>query len=314
MLQGIFNIVFLVSLLSATLRLAVPILFASLGQIYTQKAGILNLNVEGTMVISAMFAFTVAYFSGNLWLAFLAAIFVGVLWSGIMAWLSNTMNANQVIAGIGLNILAAGVASYLYRVFFGVRSLPPQIEPFPVIKIPLLAEIPVIGPILFQNNILVFIALLLVPFTWFMMEKTTFGLRIKLVGEHPQAADSKGIRVRLIRDIAVLIGGAYAGAAGAYMSIAYMNLFTDNLIHGQGFMAVAVVIFAKFRPIWALLGSLLFGLANAFQMRMQAMGMPIPNQIMLMLPYIVTIFALISTSKKAQMPSAYTKPYNRMER
>lgn len=310
----IFNLSFLVSLLSATIRQAVPILFAALGQIFTQKSGVLNLGVEGTLVISSMVAFTVAFFSGSLWVAFLAAIIVGTLWSLIMAWLCNTMNANQVIAGLGLNVLGAGVASYVYRIIFGVRSLPPQINPFPPVDIPWLSEIPILGPVLFRNNVLVYLCFLMIPFAWFLMERTTYGLRIKMVGEHPRAADARGIRVHLIRYSAVLIGGAFAGAAGAYMSTAYMSLFTDNLIRGQGFMAVAVVIFAKFRPGGALLGALVFGLANALQMRLQAMGVAIPNQIMLMLPYVVTIFALVSTSRKAQMPSAYTKPYVRMER
>ena len=310
----IFNLSFLVSLLSATIRQAVPILFAALGQIFTQKSGVLNLGVEGTLVVSSMVAFTVAFFSGSLWVAFLAAIIVGTLWSLIMAWLCNTMNANQVIAGLGLNILGAGVASYVYRIIFGVRSLPPQINPFPPVNIPWLSEIPILGPVLFRNNVLVYLCFLMIPFAWFLMERTTYGLRVKMVGEHPRAADARGIRVHLIRYSAVLIGGAFAGAAGAYMSTAYMSLFTYNPIRGQGFMAVAVVIFAKFRPGGALLGALVFGLANALQMRLQAMGVAIPNQIMLMLPYVVTIFALVSTSRKAQMPSAYTKPYVRMER
>ena len=312
MWNEIFSVTFLTSLLAATIRLATPILYAALGQIFTQKAGILNLGVEGTMIVSAMTAFTVAYFSNSLWLGFLAAILVGVLWSLIMAWLSNTMNAVQVIAGIGLNILGAGLASYVYRVIFGVRSLPPQIDPFPAVDIPLLSKIPVIGSILFSNNMPTYI-LFAHPVSWFVMERTTFGLRVKMVGEHPRVRCER-IRVSLIRYMAVLIGGACAGAAGAYMSTAYMNLFTDNLIQGQGFMAVSVVIFSKFRPGGALLGSLVFGFSNALQMRLQAVGAGIPNQILLMLPYVVTIFALISTSRKAKMPSAYTKPYVRMER
>lgn len=196
----IFNLSFLVSLLSATIRQAVPILFAALGQIFTQKSGVLNLGVEGTLVISSMVAFTVAFFSGSLWVAFLAAIIVGTLWSLIMAWLCNTMNANQVIAGLGLNVLGAGVASYVYRIIFGVRSLPPQINPFPPVDIPWLSEIPILGPVLFRNNVLVYLCFLMIPFAWFLMERTTYGLRIKMVGEHPRAADARGIRVHLIRD------------------------------------------------------------------------------------------------------------------
>ena len=231
-----------------------------------------------------------------------------------MAWLSITVRANQVIAGIGLNILGAGLAAYIYRVIFGIRSLPAQIDSFKQLNIPLLSDLPVIGPIFFQNNILVYIAFLLVPLTWFVLEKTTFGLKIKAVGEHPRAADSKGISVYRIRYSAVLIGGAYAGMGGAFMTIAYLNSFTESVIGGRGFIAVAVVIFARFMPGRAMWGALLFGLASALQLRLQALGVAIPSQLLLMLPYVATIIALIFASKKVEFPSAYTLPYSRLER
>lgn len=314
MLSSIFSVGFLVSLLSSTIRLATPILLPALGQIYTQRAGILNLGVEGTMTIGAVCGFITCFYSGSLWLGMLAGAMAGMVWSLLMALLSITLRANQVIAGTGLNILGMGIAAYLYRVVFGVRSLPPQVDPFPALHIPLLSDIPIIGPIFFDHNVIVFLAFLMVVFTWFMLEKTTYGLKIKVVGEHPRAADSKGISVAKVRYSAVMVGGLYAGFGGAFMSLAYMNLFTDNIISGRGFIAVSVVIFAHFKPVRAMWGALLFGLSSALQLRLQALGINVANQFMLMLPYVMTILALVVSSKNAQFPSAYTKPYSRMER
>ena len=314
MLSEILNVSFFVSLFAGTIRLATPILLPALGQLYTQRAGILNPGVEGTMLMGSISGFAVACATNNLWLGLAAGILGGMLYSLVMAWLSVTMRANQVIAGIGMNILASGLAAYIYRLIFGIRALPAKITSFQAIDIPGLSDIPVIGTIFFQHNILVYFAFALVPITWFILEKTTFGLKIKAVGEHPRAADSKGISVGGIRYAAVLIGGAYAGAGGAFMTIAYLNTFTESVIGGFGYIAVSVVIFARFMPGKAMWGAMLFGLTSALQLRLQAQGIGIPSQLLLMLPYIMTIIALIFASKKAEFPSAYTVPYSRMER
>ena len=314
MLSDILNVSFFVSLFAGTIRLATPILLPALGQLYTQRAGILNLGVEGTMLMGAISAFSVACATNNLWIGLVAGILGGMLYSLVMAWLSISMRANQVIAGIGMNILASGLAAYIYRVIFGIRALPAKITSFQAINIEGLSDIPVIGTIFFQHNILVYFAFALVPITWFILERTTFGLKIKAVGEHPRAADSKGISVGGIRYAAVLIGGAYAGAGGAFMTIAYLNTFTESVIGGFGYIAVSVVIFARFMPGKAMWGAMLFGLTSALQLRLQAQGIGIPSQLLLMLPYIMTIIALIFASKKAEFPSAYTIPYSRMER
>jgi simple sugar transport system permease protein len=314
MLHNVFTVGFLVSLLSSTIRLATPILLPALGQIYTQRSGILNLGVEGTMIVGALTGFIVCFFSGSLVLGMLAGILAGMIWSLLMAWLSVNMRANQVIAGAGLNILGAGFAAYVYRLVFGVRSLPPQVNPFPSLSLPLLGDIPVLGPIFFRHNILVYLTFLLVPLTWFILEKTTYGLKIKLVGEHPHAADSKGINVARIRYSAVLAGGLYAGAGGAFMSLGYMNLFTGGMIAGRGFLAVSVVIFVGFKCAPAMWGALVFGISSALQMRLQALGINVANQFMLMLPYAMTIVALILFSRKAMFPAAYARPFSRLER
>lgn len=314
MLSNIFTVSFMVSLLASTVRLATPILLPSLGQIYTQRAGILNLGVEGTMTIGAVAGFGTAFYTGNLWLGMLAGMFFGMVYGLLMAVLSVTLRANQVIAGTALNILGAGLAVYFYRVIFGIQSLPPQVDPFQTVYIPVLSKIPVIGVIFFQHNIIVYLSFLMVIVTWFILEKTTFGLKIRAVGENPKAADSKGISVSKYRYAAVLIGSLYAGAAGAFMSIGYLNIFTESIIGGRGFIAVAVVIFARFLPIRAMWGALLFGIASALQLRLQALGIDVANQLMLMLPYAMTIIALVFASKKADFPSAYAIPYSRKER
>ena len=314
MLSDIFTLSFLVSLIASTIRLATPILIPALGQLYTQRAGVLNLSVESTMTVSAVAGFAAAYFSGNLWLGALCGVVTGVVWSAIMAWLSVSLRANQVIAGIGLNILGAGVAVFAYRVIFGVLTLPPTVETFPSLNIPGLSDLPVVGPILFQHNALVYIGFALIPITWFILEKTTFGLKIRAVGEHPRAADSKGVSVSGIRYAAVIIGGAYAGLGGAFMTTAYLNCFTEGIIGGRGYIAVSVVIFARFLPKRAMWGALLFGFASGLKLRLQALGVNIPSQLLLMLPYIMTIIALIFASKRAEMPGAYAQPYSRLER
>ena len=314
MASSIFSLSFFVSLIASTIRLATPILIPALGQIYTQRAGILNLGVEGTMLMGSIAAFSTAAATGSLWLGILAGIMAGILFRLIFAWLTITVRANQVISGIGLNILASGLAAFIYRVIFGIRALPAQVESFKPINFGSLSQMPVLGPILFQHNWLVYFAFLIVPLSWFIMEKTTYGLKIKAVGENPRAADSKGISVAKIRYSAVLLGGAYAGLGGAFMTIAYLNQFTESVIGGRGYIAVSVVIFARFLPSRSALGALIFGFFTALQLRMQALGVNIPSQLLLALPYAATIVALIFASKNAAMPSAYTVPYSRMER
>ncbi len=314
MLNNILTAGFFISVLAATIRLATPILLGALGGIYSQRAGILNLGMEGTMCIGAVIAFIVAFFSHSLILGVLAAMICGMIFTLIMAWLSVTMKSNQVIAGTALTILGTGFAAFLYRTVFGVLSLPPQITSFGELHIPILSSIPIIGPIFFQHNVLVYLAYFLIIITWIVLEKTIFGLNIKVVGEHPRAADSKGINVAKIRYASLMIEGLYGGLAGAFMTTAYLNSFLDTMISGRGFIAVAVVVFARWQPVKAMWGALIFGFASALQIRLQAIGTNIPNQFLLMLPYILTVIALISVSKNAQFPSAYTKPYSRMER
>ncbi len=302
---------FIISLLSGTLRTSTPILLAALGQVYTQKSGILDLSVEGTMIVSCLAAFAAAFFSQSLLIGLLAAVLTGILYSSLMAFLCITVRANQVIAGTALTMLGTGLASFMYRVIFGIRELPPIIQSFKPIHFGPLGNIPVIGPILFSHNITIYLALILVFVTWFVMNRTVFGLQVHAVGEYPRAADSKGIRVRTIRYASVMLGGLYSGLAGASMSLGFMNTYTDHMIAGRGFIAIAVVVFARWHPVKALGAALLFGGANTLQMRMQSIGMDIPNQLLQALPYILTVVVLLGVSKHVNFPSAFGTPYSR---
>ena len=314
MQSDVLTVGFLISLLAGAIRLSIPILLPALGEIFTQRSGILNLGLEGIMLMGALGAFAGTFFTNSLWMGLLCALLVSILFSLIMAFLSITVKANQVIAGTALTILGTGLSAFLYRAIFGIRALPPQIQSFQPLRFPFLTEIPVLGPILFNHNILVYLTLALVIITAVVLEKTTFGLKVRAVGENPKAADSKGINVSLVRYVSVAIGGAYAGLGGAFLSIGFMNSFLDGMVAGRGFIAVAVVIFSRWNPYRALAAALLFGGADALQMRLQAIGVPIPHQFLLALPYVLTILVLISVSKKAEFPAAYTLPYTRAER
>lgn len=314
MLEMLLSADSITSLLASTVRMLTPILLAALGEIYTQRSGILNLGTEGTMLMGALGGFLGVYFTGSLFGGVVLAIIFGMIFGSIMGFLSITMKANQVIAGTAMTILGTGLAAFIFRTIFGIQKLPPQVKSFQPMDIPFLSSIPILGKGLFSHNALVYIAIILVFVTWIVLEKTTLGLKIKAVGEHPRAADSKGISVAGIRYTSIIIGGAYQGLAGAFLSIGFMNTYTDSLISGRGFIAIAVVIFSRWNPFIAFGGAAIFGFASSLQMRLQAMGSSIPNQFLLMLPYLLTIIALISVSKKAEFPSAYTVPYSRMER
>lgn len=294
--------------------MSMPILLPALGEIFTQRSGILNLGLEGIMLMGALAGFAGTFFTQNLWVGLLAAVITGILFSLIMGFLSITVKANQVIAGTAITILGTGLSTFLFREMFGIQKLPPQIESFAPLEIPLLSDIPFLGPVLFNHNAMIYLTLILVVFTAFVLEKTRFGLQVRAVGENPRAADSKGINVALVRYLCVMIGGAFAGLGGAFLSIGFMNTFIDGMVAGRGFIAVAVVIFARWNPYRALGAALLFGGASALQMRLQAIGVPIPHQFLLALPYALTILVLLSVSKKAEFPAAYTLPYSRSER
>ena len=309
-MTDVFSMGVLAGILTSMIRLATPFLYAAIGETFAQTSGVVNLGVDGIMLISAYGAFFVALHTGNLWLALLVAMVIGLLMGLLMSFISVTLKAEQGISGIGLYMLGLGLSSLLFKITIGTVK---TIDGFQPLKIPVLGDIPVLGPILFHNSIPVYGAFLLVPLAWWVLEKTTLGLNIKSVGQNPAAADSLGISVDGIRYFSVCLGSVLAGLAGASLSIAIVDLFQDNLTAGQGFIAVALVYFGGWSPWGVMAGSLLFSIVNSLQLWMQVLGVKIPSDVAVMLPYLFTIAALTVTVNRVRQPAALNKPFERGE-
>ncbi|MFP4330879.1 MAG: ABC transporter permease [Alkalispirochaetaceae bacterium] len=306
----IFTLPVLTGMINTMLTLATPLLLAALGETFSQNSGVVNLGVDGVMLMSAFGAWYVVLTWGSLWLALLVAMLIGLGMGVIMSFVSVTLKAEQGVSGIGLQMFGLGMSSLLFKVMVGtVRT----VQGFPRLEIPILSSIPVIGPMLFNNTILVYIAFGLVPVSWFILERTTIGLTIKAVGQNPAAADSRGINVNLVRYASVCFGSVLAGMAGASLSVSISNLFQDNLTAGQGFIAVALVYFGGWTPVGVMFGALIFSVANSLQLWLQVLGVNISSSLANMLPYILTIVALTVTVSRGRAPAALNKPFLRGE-
>jgi simple sugar transport system permease protein len=298
-----------VGVVSSALRLVTPYLFASIGETFAQASGVLNLGVDGIMLMGAYAAFFTTITTGSPTLGLIAAAATGGLFGLIMAFVTVTMRSDQSVSGIALYLFCLGLSEFLLqRTIGGVQT----ISGFRPIHIPWLSDVPVVGEILFRQNALVYVAFAAVPIAWFVLNRTPFGLKIRAVGENPQAADSLGVSVVRVRYVTVIVGSVMAGIAGASLSIALLNIFQSNLTNGMGFIAVALVYFGAWRPVRVMFGALLFSTVNALQIWAQVQGINIPVQFPLMLPYIVTIVVLVTMRRRnTQAPSALGKPFER---
>lgn len=290
MTVGIF-----ITLLAAAVQSGTPILYATLGEILTEKAGVLNLGVEGMMMVGALAGFLVSRFTGNPVLGFIAGGFFGAMLAGIHGLVCMGLQGNQIVSGLALTILGTGLANYVGTPFAGQTA--PGFNP---LSIPLLKGIPFLGPILFQHDLLVYISFLIPPLMWLFFRYTRPGLELRSVGEYPEAAFSAGIRALRFRWAGVLMGGFLVGLGGAYLSLAYTHLWSSGLSGGRGWIAIALVIFAFWKPERAFLGAYFFGGVMAFQLRLQAMGTNIPSSLLLMLPYALTVAVLVFASVRAR--------------
>lgn len=308
MITEIFSATVIIGILTSGIRLATPYLYAAIGETFGQRSGVLNLGVEGQMLLGAFVSFYIAFTTENLWLGILGAMTVGALMGLAMAYVTVNLQAEQGISGIGFYLFGLGMSELLFKMLLGTVE---TVKGFPILPIPLLGDIPVIGKIFFQQNILVYIAFLLVPTAWFVLNKTTLGLKIRSVGENPEAADSLGVSVARVRYFTIILGGTLSGVAGASMSIALLNVFQQNMTSGLGFIAVALVYFGAWRAWGVLAGALLFSMVNSLQLWMQVLNVPIPSDIAVMLPYILTIIVLVATVSRVRSPSALTKPFDR---
>lgn len=308
MLSDLFTASVLIGILTSGIRLATPYLYAAIGETFGQRSGMLNLGVDGIMLMGAFFGFYVVFLTDNYWLGLLFAIIVGAIMGLATAFINVTLQAQQGISGIGVFLFGLGMSDLLFQKL--VNNVE-TVSGFPNAPIPLLSKIPVIGEIFFNQNVLVYGAYLLVPLAWFILNKTTLGLKINSVGENPAAADTLGVSVSGIRYLTVTLGGLLAGIAGASLSIALLGVFQQNLTNGMGFIAIALVYFGGWRPLGVLAGSLIFSMVNSLQIWVQVIGIPIPSDVAVMLPYILTILVLVLSAGRFRQPSALTKPYER---
>lgn len=306
----IFRLPVAIGILASAVRLATPYLFAAVGEAIGQSSGVLNLGVDGVMLLGAYASFFVTLNTGSVWLGVVAAMFAGLLMGLLMSLISVTLKAEQGISGIGLYMFGLGLSSLLFKVTIGAVK---TVVGFRPIKLPLLGDIPVLGQILFQHSLPVYAAFLVVPLAWWFLDKTTWGLKIRAVGHNPAAADSLGVSVDRVRYASVCVGSVLAGLAGASLSLSLVNLFQENLTAGMGFIAVALVYFGGWRPVAIMGGALLFSTVNAFQLWMQVLNVKIPSDLALMLPYLLTIAALALAPNLARQPMALNKLFERGE-
>jgi len=315
----ILNWAFVVALATAAIRLAVPILLATLGEIITERSGVLNLGLEGVMVMGGVTGFMAAYYlqSGPLagvstWLGLGAGMVAGMLMGLILAGLSVTLRADQVIVGVTLVVFGQGIANYLYRQAFS--SLTARTNGLPPVSFPVLSSIPVLGPILFNHDATVYLTAFLVFLVWFLLFRTTWGLRIRSMGENPAAGETSGLSVNRTRYVAILMGAALAGLGGAVLTVVQLRMFREGIMGGRGWIAVALVIFARWQPTRALFGALLFGLADSVQYRIQALSQigrgtgTIPYEFLLMLPYVLTLVVLWFRTGRGAAPEVLGRP------
>ncbi len=316
---------FLISMLTTGVILAIPVLIAVLGEIITESSGTMNLGLEGIMAMGAATGFMATFFlqkmggpmiAASPWIGLLVGMLAGMLMGLLMGFLTITLHTDQVISGITLVVFGLGLSNYLYRQAFSTLSEP--LKGFQPLDMGFLSQVPVIGPLFFHFDATVYLAFILVVAAWFFLFKTTWGHKIRAVGENPAAAETSGINVSLTRYSALLIGTALVGLSGAVLTVAQLGLFVENVTAGKGWIAVALVIFARWRsPKLALIGSLLFGLADSIQYRIQALNQvakgsqTIPYEFLLMLPYVLTILVLLYRSKRVEAPAALGRAYDR---
>jgi|LSQX01.2.fsa_nt_gb ABC-type uncharacterized transport system permease subunit len=298
-----------VSFFSTTIRLAAPTLLAALGIVFSERAGIVNIGTEGMMLVGALAGVIGSYVTGSAWLGMLIAVFVTVLFSAIFAYFTVVVKADQTVIGTGMNLLASGLTITVNRALFGASTSPPEIDSFGIVAIPGLSSIPIIGPIFFNHHIIVYLTFILVPIAQFVMFRTNIGLKVRSVGENPKACDTVGIRVGLTRFLSILYSGVLAGMAGSFISMGMVSFFTEGMIAGGGFIALAAVVFGNYTPRGVMLSSLVFGASNSLMYRLQALATNIPSQFLLMIPYVITIISLCIVSRKSNKPLGSGKPY-----
>ena len=299
----------------ALVRMATPLIFGTLGELICERAGVLNLGIEGIMTLGAMVAWMWVYQGGDLWTAVLVAAAFGALFGLLHAVFSVYLGLSQHVTGIGITLLAASLSYFAFRMILPNVTTPPKIDPFKPYPVPGLSEIPYLGQVLFTQSPLTYLAFILVPIVAYGLYRTPLGLALRMVGENPLAVEAQGIDVHRLRTGAVMLGSAFMAVGGAFLTISVFDAFYIGMINGRGWICIALVIFASWRPGKALAGALLFAAFEALQIRVQqASSAFIPYQFFLMMPYILSILAMIVMSRRAAYPKALLVPYRKGER
>jgi simple sugar transport system permease protein len=309
------ELLFSASLWAAAIRIASPLIFATLGELVCERGGVLNLGIEGIMTVGAFAGWFTVYQGGDLWAGVLVAALAGALFGLLHAILVVPLGLSQHVTGIGITLLATSLTYYVYRLALPEVTSPPKIEPFAPLDIPMLSAIPFLGDALFRQTPLTYFAFICVAIIAWIIYRTPAGLALRTAGENPAAVEAQGIDVTMVRMVAVVFGSALMGIGGAFLTLSAFNSFYFEMVNGRGWIAIALVVFGSWRPGKALLGALLFAAFDAYQLRLQQLaGGVVPYQVFLMLPYALSILALIVMSRRAAYPRALMIPYRKGER
>jgi len=305
------DILFVEAILYQTLKLIPALLLASLGELVAEKSGVLNLGVEGLMLMGAFTAFDVTYLTANPVLGILAAMAVCVVLGLAFSFFAVNLRVNQVVIGLGLWLFGLGLSDTLYRAFFVVGGITPTVPIIGDMQIPVLSSLPLVGRVFFEQNPIVYVSIALIPVVDIFLNRTSLGVKIRAVGEHPRAADTMGLDVYKIRYIAVLIGAAFAGAGGAYFTISLLSTFILNITFGRGFIALALIYFGKWKPYRIFLPLIVFSFVDSLQLAMQGLGVPIKYFFLNMIPYITIVALIPILGRSAVAPAALMEPYKK---
>ncbi|TCP80406.1 nucleoside ABC transporter membrane protein [Rhizobium sp. PP-CC-2G-626] len=314
-MTAVFDILASAGLWAAVLRIATPLILGTLGALLCERAGVLNLGIEGIMTFGAMISWLSVYNGADLWTGLLIAAVAGAVFGALHALLTVTLGLSQHVSGLGVTLFASSLSYFLFRLLVPVAGTPPTIEPFQPIAIPGLSDLPFVGPALFVQTPPTYLAILIALVMAYMLFRTPLGLAIRMTGENPHAAEAQGINPMAIRYGAVMAGSALMGMAGAFLTLSAFNSFFPTMVQGRGWICIALVVFSSWRPDRALLGALLFAFFDSFQLRLQTtLGGAVPYQLFLMIPYILSIAALAIMARRARVPQALMQPYRRGER
>jgi general nucleoside transport system permease protein len=313
-MEEALGILFTATFWAAAVRIATPLVLGTLGELVCERAGVLNLGIEGIMTAGAMSGWLAVYLGAPLWAGVLAAALVGAAFGLLHAALTVPLGLSQHVTGIGVTLLATSLAYFTYRMVLPTATSPPRIEAFAPLAIPYLSDLPFLGEALFRQTALTWLAVLLVAVVAWVLHRTPLGLAVRAVGESPAAAESQGVSVYAVRVGAVMVGSALMAVGGAFLTMSAFNAFFFEMVAGRGWICIALVVFASWRPGKALLGALLFGAFDAYQVRLQQIVPGVPYQVFLMLPYLLSIAALVAVSRRAAYPQALMVPYRKGER